>query len=288
LTDKEGFSPSAFYDFTFNVDQERLEAETWLRITFKIPQSKDLSDLGELSLNERITRGTEFWKLGLYNEATTEFTDLLQLIKDNPIDCFRFANYLHDLGFNRIATNAYQQIMVLAGMETYTQTLNAPAYFLHMNYGAYFLELIDTNSRIYDFDPILLMSIITQESGFDGYLNSSTGPIGLMQIIPSIGEMMASSMDWPENYSVSDLNRPMVNIRFGSAYLTMNQNSYNGNLYPTLAAYDATPLFANSWIGISGSDPDLFLEVIRNPETRSYIKNLYEIFQVYQSLYGSN
>ena len=286
LNNQNGFASSDSYDFSIDFEKERVEAETWLRITFSLPQETMLSGLGELSLQENIIRGTEFWKLGLYNKAINEFNLFFTDHKDNPVDCYRFANYLHDLGSYRLAVIAYRQVLYLAGMETYTQMLNAPSYFIHMNYGPYFLELINSNSALYNIDPAVIMSLIVQESGFDAHIQSSAGAIGLMQIVPTTGESISSSINWPVGYKDSDLIRPMVNIRLGSAYLEMNLGYFDGDLYASLAAYNAGPGNVNIWKGLSGPDPDLFLEVVRYSETRNYLENIYEIFQVYKTLYG--
>jgi len=52
-----------------------------------------------------------------------------------------------------------------------------------------------------------------------------------------------------------------------------------------LAAYNGGPGNAAIWKELAGDDPDLFLEVIRFEETRSYIKGIYEIFTIYRNLY---
>jgi soluble lytic murein transglycosylase len=37
---------------------------------------------------------------------------------------------------------------------------------------------------------------------------------------------------------------------------------------------------------MSPADPDLFVEIIRFDETRTYIKRIYEIFSIYRRLYA--
>jgi soluble lytic murein transglycosylase len=65
------------------------------------------------------------------------------------------------------------------------------------------------------------------------------------------------------------------------------RNRFDGDLFTTLAAYNAGPEAAAIWRDLSGSDPDLFLEVIRYQETRDYIKSIYEIFGMYRRLYAN-
>ncbi|NIW44049.1 MAG: transglycosylase SLT domain-containing protein, partial [candidate division Zixibacteria bacterium] len=39
-----------------------------------------------------------------------------------------------------------------------------------------------------------------QESLFEGFVTSTAGARGLMQIIPSTGEEISQRMNWPPNY----------------------------------------------------------------------------------------
>jgi soluble lytic murein transglycosylase len=60
-----------------------------------------------------------------------------------------------------------------------------------------------------------------------------------------------------------------------------------GNLYASLAAYNAGPGNAIVWNELAGGDPDLLLEIIRFQETRDYIRYIYEIYSTYRSIYSS-
>ena len=109
-----------------------------------------------------------------------------------------------------------------------------------------------------------------------------------MQIMPSTGQSIADSLGWPTDYTSEDLYRPYINIRLGTSYLASNRSYFEGDLFATLAAYNAGPGNASIWKDLSQNDPDLFLEIIRYSETRDYIRHIYEIFVVYNSIYGSN
>jgi len=52
---------------------------------------------------------------------------------------------------------------------------------------------------------LLLLSVIRQESAYEGFIGSSAGAIGLMQIMPSTGAERATLLNWPEDYSIADL-----------------------------------------------------------------------------------
>ena len=106
-----------------------------------------------------------------------------------------------------------------------------------------------------------------------------------MQIMPATAEDILSKGVWPADYSVDDLYRPVVNINLGVDYLDSLRQYFDGDLYLTLAAYNAGPGNAQIWHNLAGDDPDLFLEIIRFEETRNYIKGVYEVFSIYKLLY---
>ncbi len=106
-----------------------------------------------------------------------------------------------------------------------------------------------------------------------------------MQVIPSTGQEIASELDWPPDYSDSDLYRPMVNVNFGSHYLAKWRDYFDGDLYAALAAYNGGPGNASAWKNLSQGDQDLFLEIIRFDETRDYVRRIYELFNLYRRIY---
>lgn len=278
------------YDLNYDITNERSEAEAWIRVTFNLPPDTDLNGEGSLSSDLRFIRGTELWVLGLFDLARIEFEDLRIAVAENPADSYRLLNYMIELGFYRIAIESSRQLLLLAGMETYTQMLAAPQYFNHINYGVYFQDLIVPIAQEFELQPFLIFSVITQESSFESFIHSSAGAMGLMQIIPSTGEERAMALGWPINFTQDDLYRPNVSIRLGASYLRKNLYDFNGDYFAALSAYNAGPGNALFWKDLSGDDPDLYLEIVRftNSDPYDYIWKIYEIFTVYRSIYGSN
>jgi len=130
--------------------------------------------------------------------------------------------------------------------------------------------------------------LLRQESLFEGFVTSTAGARGLMQLIPSTGEEIARQMNWPPNYTDRDLYRPYVNIRLGANYLDRQINAFGGDIYQALSAYNGGAGNTLKWIPLANQDQDLFVEVIRFSETRNYIKYIYEIFDIYRNLYEVN
>jgi soluble lytic murein transglycosylase len=284
LEGRGAFEPPAGYDFSIDLAGERAEAEAWMRTVFGLPPETDFSGPGSLAADLRFQRGSELWQLGMYTEARAEFEELRLDVQLDPANSYRLANYLLELGLYRPAIFAARQVLSLAGMDD-AQTLSAPIYFNHIRFGTYYRELVIEAARAYEIHPLLLFSLIRQESLFEGFVASGAGARGLMQIMPSTGQEIAANAGWPPGYSDADLYRPFISIRLGSNYLNRQRNFLDGNLVAALAAYNGGPGNASAWKQLAPNDMDLFLEVIRFEETRTYIKRIYEIFSIYRLLY---
>ncbi len=280
------FESPASIDLEPDIAQERKDAEAWVRVTFGLPPETDLTGPGTLAQDPRFVRGTELWELGMYEEAQVEFEDLRESLTTDGVASFRLANHLLEIGLYRTAIFAAREVLNLAGLESQAASLTAPDYFNHIRYGLYYHDLIITEAQRYGLDPLFMFSLIRQESLFEGFVSSTAGAHGLMQIVPATGEQIAAELSWPPAYDSEDLYRPIVSVRFGSYYLSRNRDLLDGNLYAGLAAYNGGPGNAIAWRELSGDDPDLFLEVVRFQETRDYIRLIYEIFSTYRSLYS--
>lgn len=285
LRGRPPFSPPQAFDFGVDLEAERAHAEDWVRTTFALPEGTDLSGLGELANDGYLQRGAELWRLGEYELARAEFEQLRQNVQNDAVASFRLSAYLLDLGLYRPAIMAARQVLNLAGM-TDASSLSAPAYFNHVRFGTYFSELILPIAQDYSFHPLFVFGLIRQESLFESFASSSAAATGLMQIIPATGQEIHNSLGWPEEYTNSDLNRPVINLRFGMYYLDRQRSRFNGDLFAALAAYNGGPGNAIEWKRLAGEDPDLFVEVVRFSETRLYIRRIYENFSIYRRIYN--
>lgn len=271
------------YSLDYDLEIERQLAEGWLRTTFAIPAETDLSGLGDLAQDARMQRAVAFWEIGLYTEARAELENLRASYENDPVATFRIMNWALEHGFNRSAVFASRQVLTLAGMND-DATFTAPQYFNHIRFGTYFSSLVQDAAEQEGMHPFLLFSAIRQESMFEGFVRSSAGARGLMQIMPATGSEIADWMSWPPDFTPEDLYRPNISIRLGARYLARQINDYGGTIFG-LAAYNAGPGNAYNWKQLSGDDPDLFLEVIDLQETRDYILQISEFYHIYQRMY---
>lgn len=285
LHNRDPFEFPQSYDLAFDLEAERLKAEEWMRSTFNIPPETDLTGPADLVMDPYLRRGLELWELGLYEEARGEFEITRQYASTDPVKSFRLMNIFLNLRAYRPAVMAARQVLDLAGMTDAT-TLSAPVFFNHVRFGPYFSEMVLPLSQELGFHPLFLFALIRQESLFEGFVSSSAGARGLMQIIPQTGAEIAANLGWPEDYSAEDLYRPFINLRLGVNYLDRQRKNFDGNLYAALAAYNGGPGNAAQWILKAEDDPDLFMELIPYAETRTYIRRIYENFMIYKLIYS--
>lgn len=123
--------------------------------------------------------------------------------------------------------------------------------------------------------PTLLDAIITQESNGVADAISSTGAVGLMQLMPTTAGETAREMGIP--YDEGKLRDPTYNKILGTAYLNKMLQRYSGNVMLAAAAYNAGPGAVDQWIKKFGNPNDgvisntEFAQKIPFKETRNYI-----------------
>ena len=67
-------------------------------------------------------------------------------------------------------------------------------------------------------DPYLVLAVIKTESNFNENVESNKGAKGLMQIMDSTGEWIASKLE-VDNFKDEMLFDPEINIKFGCWYI---------------------------------------------------------------------
>ncbi len=136
----------------------------------------------------------------------------------------------------------------------------------------------------FSLDPCLVAAVIQTESSNRAQVVSPKGAIGLMQIMPSTGEWIASKLD-VSNYSEERLKEPLLNIRLGCWYIRYLLDKYGGNERMALYAYNAGPGNVDKWLkdpqyaGING------LENIPYTETADYAIKVQSAKEKYSKLY---
>lgn len=113
-------------------------------------------------------------------------------------------------------------------------------------------------------DPLLVMAVIQQESGFQTSVKSGAGALGLMQLMPATAKGL----------KVRDPLDPNQNIQGGVKHLNGLLAKYRGNVILALAAYNA-----------GGGAVDKYGGIPPYKETQNYVKSIQAIYKRNKQLY---
>ncbi len=262
---------------------QRAEAEDWLAEWLGLESSEGLGEPSRtLAADPRLRRGEELWRLGRFQEAKWELENLRQDKRD-ALSQYQLALTYRDIGLYRSSILCAARLLSLAPITT---TLDAPDFLVQLAYPTYYEDLVLESARRNDLDPLLVFSLIRQESLFESIATSTASAQGLMQVIPPTGEEIAADLNWPPDYETADLYLPYVSVRFGTHYLAKQRTRFDGRIDAALAGYNGGPFNAQRWLEQAGDDPDIFFETISFGETRSYLERIREHLAIYQALYG--
>ena len=196
---------------------------------------------------------------------------------------YQLAIHLRGLGAYRESIIAAADVIITSK----TGTLQAPRFIARMRFPDYYIDLIYPVAQERGMDPLLMLSLIRQESLFNTHATAAAGEKGLMQVIPSTAQYIAGQLGWPD-YQHSDLFRPYAGVAFGSYYIDEQLELFDQNPIVALAAYNAGPGRAYDWNALSGGDPDLFMTTMTIDSTRHYVQFIYRNYNIYRELYGIN
>ena len=145
-----------------------------------------------------------------------------------------------------------------------------------------YAEYVSKYSKEYNVDEKWIYALIKAESNFDTNSVSQSGAVGLMQLMETTAEEVASDI----GIETVNLKEPECNIQIGTKYFTDLIKYYEGNYHLAIVAYNAGIGTVAKWIsnGIikeDGSD----IENIPYKETNNYIRKVLKNYRTYQELY---
>jgi soluble lytic murein transglycosylase len=151
-----------------------------------------------------------------------------------------------------------------------------PAPYARLVYPLRYEQIIAAHARNYRLEPALLAAVIYQESKFRPDVKSSSGAIGLMQLLPDTARGIAVHTGGSK-FVVKDLYNPELNVRYGSWYLRHLLDKYHDEK-TALAAYNAGQQNVDTWLKTGGR--------IRFSETRAYVDRVERLKGIYRRAYG--
>lgn len=267
----------------FDEATARAEAEAWL-LDWAGPGGKvgDLSTLAEaLAQDPRYQRAVEYLSVELCSEALDELETMRMAQRDEPLTMYVLALASRKLGIYQTSICCALRVVQLSPVHTISK---APRFLQRLVYPIYFDDLVLAEAAANGLDPLLVFALIRQESLFQPGVRSYAEAIGLMQIIPATGEWIALRLGW-KDFAPEHLTRPHLNVHFGTWFLVQGLNTFQGDVFAALAAYNSGITAPSRWLDASGDDPDLFVETIDYSQTLHYVKLIYQYHALYRQIY---
>jgi peptidoglycan lytic transglycosylase len=136
-----------------------------------------------------------------------------------------------------------------------------------------------------NFDPMLAAGLIRQESTFQADAVSHANAIGLMQVLPKTGKILAKQLR--VKYTKNKLFEPDYNLELGMVYIAELLRATGAPEYAA-AAYNAGEDRIALWKSERNYDeiPEL-VESIPFTETREYVQVVLRNAEVYRAVYGT-
>jgi soluble lytic murein transglycosylase len=160
----------------------------------------------------------------------------------------------------------HNQTIALLGKAKYWDALD-------LRFPVLFDNEVEKASKSNQLDPSWLFAVARQESAFNSQARSHVGAMGLMQLMPQTGKLIAKLINRPLRHT-RELYQPDRNISLGSAYLKRMYDENQRNPVLATAAYNAGPSRVNQWLPEGQLDADIWIENIPFNETRSYVRSV--------------
>ncbi len=145
--------------------------------------------------------------------------------------------------------------------------------------------IVEKYASQYGVDPLLIVSVMREESKFLPQSESHKGALGLMQLMPDTARWIAQSIG-DKNFRDDEMLEPDKNIQYGTWYLASLVKQFHGNITLALAAYNGGRTHVNQWLANNTLDVDhLKVQDIPFPETRDYVQRVLKSYQTYIKLY---
>jgi soluble lytic murein transglycosylase len=174
----------------------------------------------------------------------------------------------------RVFLSVLVLVAAAGGAFAYVQEAQ-PAWYERLRYPLTYDHIVVGHAANYDLDPALLAAVIYRESRFDAGARSSSGAIGLMQLLPETAKGIALHTGG-SRFRVADLYDPEINVRYGAFYLRRLLTKY-GDERLALAAYNAGQANVDEWRAQGKG--------IVFTETREYVDSVLKTRDIYADAY---
>lgn len=151
---------------------------------------------------------------------------------------------------------------------------------------AFAVEVVSA-ARQFGVDPNLLWAVMRVESVYQPRIVSYAGAIGLMQIMPRTGRLIAQRLG-RNDFTTAKLLDPSTNLEFAAWYLHSLIERFDGDLPLAIAAYNGGPHNVRVWLERMGPTVplDAFLERIPFDQTHRYVRRVLTHYAAYRARDG--
>ena len=126
-----------------------------------------------------------------------------------------------------------------------------------------FASVVEPEAKKNGMQPILVWSLIRQESAFNPKATSTSNAMGLMQMIPATARELAQNLKLGPLDIPEDVFNPERNIPMGTSYIAQMIRQFKSSVPVGLAAYNAGPSRMDSFLK---SRPKIRDEILRPPQ----------------------
>ncbi len=221
------------------------------------------------AVRKKIDRVEALLDIGLSKEALTEMI-FISKNTDSIEDILYICSKLQELG-------DYKNLVKLAVKVPYKEELHSFLYPLA------YRDTVEGLAKKYGIDPLLVLSVVREESRFDSDARSPAGALGLMQLMPKTAYRFDTKLKVGIDNSHDILNTKN-NLHVGTYYLSRLVKEF-GSYTSAVAAYNAGEEIVKVWLKKRNyKSPDEFIEDIPYSETRNYVKRVLKTFFEYKRI----
>jgi len=229
----------------------------------EIPRPARNDRLDQPTSTRHVSRASErvdiLIRLGLNNEAISELTHLAKKNPDHDRLIY-ISSQLKNLGNYKMSVNLVTRVQ-------YSEDIH------DLFYPMVFQQEVEEASGKNGIDPLLIISIMREESRFDANARSIAGALGLMQLMPSTAHKFDKQVKIALK-NAGQLHDAKTNILIGSYYLKHLIKTFN-SIPLAIAAYNAGEEAVREWLKKGNyTTVDEFIEDIPYDETRNYVKRV--------------
>ncbi len=292
-------SLSTGYDYFAIQALQKLDPDGRTKKRFVPSVSYSLSRLPGISQEERVKSRLQsgdllpaLLYLHLYEEATqllptvsAESWNLLGIDPKSRTQRYLALAHLYLLGKNYSQSTYYSEIF-LNNLPKTTSLDSLPPEVTEILFPLPYQNEIAKFSAERNVDPLLVLSIMRQESKFKRFARSQTFARGLMQLIPQTAFRIASSLGI-QDFTPDQLYTPEVNINLGTKYIRDMKDEFGDAVEVLAAGYNGGESNLRRWLACTSTGEEIdFLSNIDMKETKKYVMIVKTNYELYRRLYG--